>query len=324
MMKTCILGAGNLGTTLAIYLQKKVKEVRLWTQEADVVESIRLHRRNPRYLPGVELPPGLFVSSEVEEVIAGAEMLILAVPSHGIRSVIRLFAPFLKNEVLIVNFAKGLEPSSGKRLSQVIREELEGRVLPIVVISGPSIAKEILEGIPTFVNVASENLKWSLKVKEIMEGPSFFLYPTDDVIGVEVGGAFKNVFAIGAGLCDGLGFGTNTKAAILTKSMAELILLGESLGAKKETLYGLAGLGDLLVTSFSPHSRNRRFGEKIGKGKTPEEAEREIGQTVEGINATKVAKRIGEEKGLKLPIVESLYRLLFEGENPIEVFKTFL
>ncbi len=323
-MKTCILGAGNLGTTLAIYLWKKVKEVKLWTKEEDVIESIRLRRTNPRYLPDVELPDGLFVSSQVEDVVEGIEMLILAVPSHAIRSVMRLFIPFLKNEVLIVNFSKGLEPLSGKRLSQVIREELGEKDLPIVVISGPSIAKEILEGIPTFVNVASEKLEWSLKVKEILEGPSFFLYPTNDVIGVEVGGAFKNVFAIAAGLCDGLGFGTNTKAAIVTKSMGELVLLGESLGAKKETLYGLAGLGDLLVTSFSPHSRNRRFGEKIGKGKTPEEAEREIGQAVEGINATKVAKRIGEEKGLKLPIVESLYRLLFEGKSPREVLKTFL
>jgi len=323
-MKTCILGAGNLGTALAVYLWKKVKEVKLWTKEEDVIENIRLRRTNPRYLPEVKLPDGLFVSSQVEDVVEGAEMLILAVPSHAIRSVMRLFAPFLKNEVLIVNFSKGLEPLTGKRLSQVIREELGEKDLPLVVISGPSIAKEILEGIPTFVNVASEKLKWSLKVKEILEGPSFFLCPTDDVVGVEVGGAFKNIFAIAAGLCDGFGFGTNTKAAIVTKSMGELILLGESLGAKKETLYGLAGLGDLLVTSFSPHSRNRRFGEKIAKGKTPEEAEREIGQVVEGINATKVAKRIGEEKGLKLPIVESLYRLLFEGESPREVLKAFL
>jgi len=323
-MKICIVGAGNLGTALAIYLWDKAKEVKLWTIEEEVIESIRLHRTNPRYLPGVKLPEGLFVSSQVEEVITGAEMLILAVPSHAIRSVMGLFTPFLKNKVLIVNFAKGLEPLSGKRLSQVIKEELGEKDLPIVVISGPSIAKEILEGIPTFVNVASEKLKWSLRVKEILEGPSFLLYPTDDIIGVEVGGAFKNVFAIAAGLCDGLGFGTNTKAAIVTKSMTELILIGESLGAKKKTLFGLAGLGDLLVTSFSPHSRNRRFGEKIGKGKTPEEAEREIGQVVEGINATKVAKRIGEERGLKLPIVESMYRLLFEGESPREVLKAFL
>lgn len=318
-MRVAILGAGNLGTTLAVHLSRKGHEVVLWTVEEDVHRLVLTRRENPKYLPGVRLPDSISITMNGPEALQGADFALLTVPSDAVRTVVKALSPWLRKEALLVNFAKGLEPSSGLRLSQVILEELGGET-PLSVVSGPSIAREILMENPTAVSISSSPINHAIKAKELLETPFFRLYPTEDMIGVEVGGAFKNVFAIAAGICDGLGLGTNTKAAIVTRGMEELVLLGKAFGASPETLYGLSGLGDLVVTSFSPLSRNRRFGEKIAQGKTPQEAQAEIGQVVEGIRATEVAKRVAEERKLKLPIVEGLHRIIFEG---LEVQKAF-
>lgn len=323
-MKVTVLGAGNLGSVLAILLAEKGHRVMLWTIEEEVFQCILLYRENPKYLSKVKFPPEVKPTKDLQEALDGTDALLCAVPSGAVREVIAKARSFLQGNPLIVNFAKGLEPDTGMRLSQVIEEELGGCNHRLVVVSGPSIAREILEGIPTLVAASALDLSDALEAKNLLETPFFKLYPTDDIVGVEVGGAFKNVFAIAAGMCDGMGLGFNTKSVIVSKGFEELLALAEALGAKKETLYGISGLGDLIVTSFSPLSRNRRFGEKLAQGLNPQRAQEEIGQVVEGVRATQVAKREAGRLGLKLPIVETLYEVLYCGLPPKEAIFRFL
>ena len=324
-MKVAILGAGNLGTTLALMMSRKGHRVSIWTVEEDVYESLLTLRENPRYLPGYIVPPEVDVTMELEEAVREADALILALPSHVIREVTRKLVPHLSDGQLLIDFAKGMEVDTEMRMSEVIRSELpHGKEVGIVAVSGPSIAAEMVKGQPTAVEVSSFRMEDAYRAKEILETPSFRLHPNEDLVGVELGGVFKNVFAIGAGICDGLGMGVNTKAALVTRSLREFALLGEVLGARPETFKGLSGLGDLIVTCFSPHSRNRRFGEKLGEGLGPEEAQEEIGQVVEGIRATEVAHKIGQKHKLHLPIVERLYEIIFNGADPRERVYEFL
>lgn len=324
-MKVAILGAGNLGTTLAILTKGKGYAVTLWTVEEDVFNSILSLRQNPRYLPGVTIPEGVEVTMDLEEALYRAEVVALALPSHVVREVVRRASVHLSKGCLLVDFAKGLEVERELRMSEVIKEELPPDLgVGVVAVSGPSIARELLQGKPTAVEASSEEMARVFEAKEVFETPYFHLHPNDDLAGVELGGVFKNVFAIGAGICDGLGMGTNTKAAVLTRSLPELSALGTALGARAETFYGLSGLGDLVVTSFSPHSRNRRFGEKLGQGLSPQEAQREIGQVVEGIRATLVARKVAKEHNLRLPIVEALYGVIYERKDPREALDQFL
>jgi len=312
-----VIGAGNLGTTLALMMAEKGHAVRLWTIEADVAEAISQGRENTRYLPGHYIPPEIEVFREMEAAIAGAEVVALAVPSHAVRTVANLMSAHLAAGVYVVDFAKGLEVETELRMSQVLEGELTREVSNgIVAVSGPSIASELVRKLPTAVEISAHDTRHAHKVKEIFETPFFRLYVNEDLAGVELGGAFKNVYAIGAGICDGLQMGVNTKASVITKSLEELSVLGSTLGAHPLTFMGLSGLGDLMVTCTSEHSRNRRFGEKIGEGLSLAQAQKEIGQVIEGIKATKVAYKVGKEFQLALPIVEQLYRVLYEGGDP--------
>ncbi len=323
--KMAILGTGNLGTTLALMMREKGHDVTLWTIEDDVAEAIREGRENPRYLPGHYIPPEIKVSMEMEETLQSVEIVALAVPSHAVRKVAGLMASHLPPEVIIVDFAKGLEVETGLRMSQVIEDEL----LPearngIVAVSGPSIASELVRKLPTAVEISSKDPRCSQKTKEILETPFFRLYVNEDLAGVELGGVFKNVYAIGAGICDGLKMGVNTKASVITKSLEELSVLGSALGAHPLTFMGLSGLGDLIVTCTSEHSRNRRFGEKIGRGLSIEKAQKEIGQVIEGIRAATVAYKTGKKFQLELPIVGQIYRVLYEEGDPREALYQFM
>ena len=312
-----VIGAGNLGTTLALMMAEKGHAVRLWTIEADVAEAMSQGRENPRYLPGHYIPPEIGVFQEMEAALAGAKVIALAVPSHAVRPVANLMSAHLAAGVYIVDFAKGLEVETELRMSQVLEQELPREVSNgIVAVSGPSIASELVRKLPTAVEISAHDIRHAHKVKDIFETPYFRLYVNEDLAGVELGGAFKNVYAIGAGICDGLQMGVNTKASVITKSLEELSVLGSTLGAHPLTFMGLSGLGDLMVTCTSEHSRNRRFGEKIGEGLSHAEAQKEIGQVIEGIKATKVAYKVGKEFHLALPIVEQLYRVLYEGGDP--------
>ncbi len=323
--KIAILGAGNLGTTLAFMMKEQGHRVILWTVEEDVAEAIVEGRENPRYLPGHYIPPEIDISLEMAEVLEGAEVVALAIPSHAVREVARHMAPHLSPGVIIVDFAKGMEVETGLRMSQVIESELPLEMNNgIIAVSGPSIASELVRKLPTAVEISSKEPAHAHKAKEILETHFFKLYVNEDLAGVELGGVFKNVFAIGAGICDGLKMGVNTKSSIITKSLEELSMLGSVLGAHPLTFMGLSGLGDLIVTCTSEHSRNRRFGEKIGRGLSTEEAQREIGQVIEGIRATKVAYNVGREFQLELPIVEQIYRVLYQGGNPREAVYQFM
>jgi glycerol-3-phosphate dehydrogenase (NAD(P)+) len=323
--KMAILGAGNLGTTLALMMREKGHGVSLWTIEEDVVEAIREGRENPRYLPGHYIPPDIEVSGEMGETLEEAEVVALAVPSHAVRGVAGLIASHLAPGVIVVDFAKGLEVETGLRMSQVIEDELPPAVRNgIVAVSGPSIASELVRKLPTAVEVSSHDPRSSQKAKEILETPFFRLYVNEDLAGVELGGVFKNVYAIGAGICDGLKMGVNTKASVITKSLEELSILGSALGAHPLTFMGLSGLGDLIVTCTSEHSRNRRFGERIGRGVSLERAQEEIGQVIEGIRATKVAYRVGKDFQLELPIAEQIYRVLYQEGDPHEAVYQFI
>jgi glycerol-3-phosphate dehydrogenase (NAD(P)+) len=312
-----VIGAGNLGTTLALMMAEKGHAVRLWTIEADVAEAISQGRENPRYLPGHYIPPEIEVFQEMEAALAKAEIVALAVPSHAVRPVAHLMSAHLASGVFVVDFAKGLEVETELRMSQVLEGELTREVSNgIVAVSGPSIASELVRKLPTAVEISAHDIRHAHRVKDILETPFFRLYVNEDLAGVELGGAFKNVYAIGAGICDGLHMGVNTKASVITKSIEELSVLGSTLGAHPLTFMGLSGLGDLMVTCTSEHSRNRRFGEKIGEGLSLAQAQKEIGQVIEGIKATKVAYKVGKEFHLVLPIVEQLYRVLYEEGDP--------
>jgi glycerol-3-phosphate dehydrogenase (NAD(P)+) len=320
-----ILGTGNLGTTLALMMWEKGHRITLWTIEEDVAEAIREGRENPRYLPGHYIPPEIKVSLEIGETLQGVEIVVLTVPSHAVRRVTGLMAPHLSPGIIVVDFAKGLEVETELRMSQVIEDELPPEVKNgIAAVSGPSIASELVRKLPTAVEISSHDLRCSQKAKEILETPFFRLYVNEDLAGVELGGAFKNVYAIGAGICDGLKMGVNTKSSVITKSLEELSMLGSALGARPLTCMGLSGLGDLIVTCTSEHSRNRRFGEKIGRGISLEKAQKEIGQVIEGIRATKVAYKVGKEFQLELPIVEQIYRVLYEEGDPREAVYQFM
>jgi glycerol-3-phosphate dehydrogenase (NAD(P)+) len=323
--KMTILGAGNLGTTLALMMCDKGHGVTLWTVEEDVAEAIKEGRENPRYMPGHYIPPEIFVSLDIAEAMNGSEIVILAIPSHAVREVIRHVAPYLPSGASIVDFAKGMEVETGLRMSQVIESELPYMERNgIVAVSGPSIASEMIRKLPTAVEISSKDPNCAQEAKEILETPFFKLYINEDLAGVELGGVFKNVFAIGAGICDGLKMGVNTKASFITKSLEELSTLGSVLGAHPLTFMGLSGLGDLIVTCTSEHSRNRRFGEKIGEGLSIEESQREIGQVIEGIRAAKVAYKVGKEFRLGLPIVAQIYWILYQGGDPREAVYMFI
>jgi glycerol-3-phosphate dehydrogenase (NAD(P)+) len=320
-----ILGAGNLGTTLALMMWEKGHRVTLWTIEEDVVEAIQKGRENPHYLPGHYIPPDIEVSREIGETLQGVEIVVLTVPSHAVRTVANLTASYLLPGTIVVDFAKGLEVETELRMSQVIEEELLPEVSNgIVAVSGPSIASELVRKLPTAVEISSHDPRSAQKAKEIIETSYFRLYVNEDLAGVELGGAFKNVYAIGAGICDGLKMGVNTKSSVITKSLEELSMLGSALGAHPLTFMGLSGLGDLIVTCTSEHSRNRRLGEKIGRGIPIKQAQKEIGQVIEGVRATKVAYKVGRESQLELPIVEHIYRVLYQQGDPREAVCQFM
>ena len=320
-----ILGAGNLGTTLALMMYEKGHRVTLWTIEEDVAEAIAERRENSRYLSGHSIPPEIDVTMEIAKALEGVDIVALTVSSHAVREVSRLMASHIASGVTVVDFAKGMEVETGQRMTEVIESEISPeKKNGIVAVSGPSIASELVRKLPTAVEISSKDPACVQMAKEVFETPFFRFSINEDLAGVELGGVFKNVFAIGAGICDGLKMGVNTKASVITKSLEELSMLGSTLGAHPLTFMGLSGLGDLIVTCTSEHSRNRRFGEKIGGGLSIEEAQKAIGQVIEGIRATKVAYEVGNKFQLELPIVQQIYRVLYAGGDPREAVYQFM
>lgn len=312
MKQIAVYGAGSWGTALAVLMAKAGNSVALIGRNEEEIRQMNERRENLRYLPGVVLPQPLEPTTDLSR--CKADLLILSVPSHAVRSTARLIRQNLRPGTLIVNTAKGLEEETQKRLSLVLKEELPGH--PIIVLSGPSHAEEVGRDMPTTVVVASDDREAAERVQELMMTPKFRVYTNPDLIGVELGGALKNVIALCTGIAEGLGFGDNTKAALMTRGLAEIARLGVALGGNPLTFAGLSGVGDLIVTCTSPHSRNRRAGVALGQGKPLEQVLQEVDMVVEGVRTTKVAYALGQERGISMPITEEAYRVLFEGSNP--------
>lgn len=316
-MKTCVLGAGSWGTALAILMAEQGSQVSLWHRREDLVEELRSTRENSKYLPGKLLPENVDPTVDLQEAITDSEVVVLAVPSHAIRSLCVQIKPMVHADQSIVNVAKGLEEKTHLRLSQVINDELSYN--NVFVLSGPSHAEEVANKLPTTVVISGEEREKCEYLQDLFTSPTFRVYTNPDMIGVELGGALKNIIALGAGISDGLGYGDNSKAALMTRGIAEISRLGKILGAKTETFAGLAGIGDLIVTCTSMHSRNRRAGILLGQGKGLDEVLQSIGMVVEGVRATKVASELSAKYHCEMPITNGLFKILFEGADPKDV-----
>lgn len=311
MERISILGSGSWGTTLAKILAEKGNHVTLWGRNPETVEAIRIERENKKYLKGIKLPENLNITSNLEDALNGATIVILAVTSQSNRATLKLMKGLIDNNAIIVNVSKGLEIDTNKRASEVVEEIFPSN--RFVVLSGPSHAEEVAINMPTTLVSASKSSEAMLKIQELFVNSTVRVYTNNDVIGVELAGAFKNIIALGIGVIDGLGFGDNTKAAMMTRGLVEIVRLSVALGADVSTFFGLAGMGDLIVTCTSPHSRNRRAGILIGKGYTLEQTKSEIKMVVEGINSTKIAYDLSEKLGVEMPIVKEMYKVIFEN-----------
>lgn len=307
-MNITVAGSGGWGTALAIHMCKNGHEVTLWSHNPEKARAMEESRENPM-LPGIPLPRELALSGDPASV-AGRELVVLASPSFPFRSVCKTLAPHLDPGTLLVSVAKGIEPETLERMSQIAQEETGHTV---VVLSGPSHAEEVARGIPTGCVSACADRAAAELVQDVFMSDRFRVYVNPDVVGVELGGALKNVIALCAGICDGLGFGDNTKAMLMTRGLTETARLGLALGARQETFAGLAGVGDLIVTCTSMHSRNRRAGILIGQGATPKQAMEQVGAVVEGYFAARSAHLLAEKLGADMPIASAAYRVLYEG-----------
>ena len=314
-MRIAVVGAGSWGTALVHTLARSGShDVALWARRPAVAAAMAATRHNPSYLTELELDRGIAITSEVEDAVRGAAIVLLAVPTHAMREVVGAAAGHLESGCVVVSAAKGFEEQSGMTMTAVVADVLgAGMRGRIAALSGPNIAIEVARGLPAASVVAGEGESAEM-VRDACTGPAFRVYSTSDCIGVEYAGALKNIIAIAAGACDGMGVGENGKAAILTRGLAEIARLGISAGASAMTFAGLAGLGDCVVTCASPYSRNRQLGEAIARGATLDEALAQIQMVVEGVNATRVAARLAADGGVDMPITREVHAVLFEGK----------
>jgi glycerol-3-phosphate dehydrogenase (NAD(P)+) len=306
-----VLGAGSWGTALAIQFARSGRPTRLWGRDREQLRVMARSRRNERYLPGGEFPHSLTVETDLHAALTGASDVLVVVPSHAFRKVLGEIAPFLAPGMRLAWATKGLELETGRLPHQIAREVL-GSERAVAVLSGPTFAREVGAGLPTAMTIASPDGAFATALAHDLSSANFRAYTSTDIVGVELGGAVKNVLAVGAGLSDGLGFGANTRVALITRGLAEIMRLGVALGAKRETFMGLAGLGDLVLTCTDDQSRNRRFGLLLAAGKTPEQALAEIGQVVEGHAAAKAVCTVATGSNVEMPLCEGVYRVLYE------------
>lgn len=316
-----VLGPGSWGTALAVLLARNGLRVRLWGH-ADLIGELIRHHENREYLPGVPFPEGLIPCADLAEALAEAREALIVVPSHAFRSVARQAAPFMAAATSVSWATKGFDPDTGKLLSEVAAEELPGR--SYAVLSGPTFAGEVARGLPTAITVASGDDSHAARLAAYLHSDTFRAYTSRDLVGVQVGGAAKNVMAIAAGISDGLGFGANARIALITRGLAEISRLGLILGGQPETFMGLAGLGDLALTCTDDQSRNRRMGLALARGLSIEAAKAEIRQEVEGINTTREVRNKARQLGVEMPITEEVYKILFEGLDPRQAVRDLL
>lgn len=318
-MRITVVGSGAWGTALAISLCNNGHEVTLWCRSAKKAEQIKKTRLNPR-LEGIDLPEKLNISAN-SACVAGSKLVVIASPSHAIRQVCHQISGYLDAEAVLVSVTKGIEPGTLLRMSQVVEEETKR---PVVVLTGPSHAEELAQSMPTGCVAASPNQVNAELVQDAFMSDCFRIYTSPDIVGAELGGALKNVIAMCAGVTDGMGYGDNIKAMLMTRGLTEMARLGVAMGANRDTFAGLAGVGDLIVTCTSPHSRNRRAGILIGQGKTPEEAMAEVGAVVEGYYAAKSAWELAKKYGVDMPIVRAACAVLYENVSTSQVVEQLL
>ena len=322
MQRIAILGDGGWGTALGLLLVKQGAAVRMWGPFPDYIERLRRERENTLFLPGVPLPETLYWTADRAEAVAGAEVVILASPSKYYRSVLESFAGALPADCALLSVSKGLDAATRRRLSEVAGEVL-GRT-SVAVLSGPSLAGEVARGVPTAVVIACADRSRAHALQKIMASPQFRVYTSEDVVGVELGGALKNIMAIATGVSDGLGFGDNTRAALITRGLAEMTRLGLALGARLETFAGLSGLGDLIVTCTSRSSRNHMVGERLGRGETLDGIVGSMSQVAEGVTTCAIARALARERSVRTPITDEVHAVLHEGRRPAQAVETLM
>lgn len=307
-----VLGSGSWGTALAIQLARSGRHTRLWGRDRERLLAMGRARRNERYLAGGEFPPSLAIEPDLQAALQGARDVLVVVPSHAFRAVLGEIAPYLDPDMRLAWATKGLELDTG-RLPHQVAHEILGPDRAVAVLSGPTFAREVGAGLPTAMTIASPDVAFAKALAQDLSSANFRAYTSTDITGVEIGGAVKNVLAVGAGLSDGLGFGANTRVALITRGLAEMMRLGVALGAQRETFMGLAGLGDLVLTCTDDQSRNRRFGLLLAAGTPAEQALREIGQVVEGYLAAKAVRTVATQAKVEMPLCEGVYQVLHAG-----------
>lgn len=316
-VRCAVVGAGSFGTCLSILLAERGYEVGLWARDPDLALAVNRQRHNPRYLSGYKLGPEIRASHSLEDVLADAELVISVVPSHAVREVWSRAAPLVRRDALIVSGTKGLEVGTGKLMSEVLRDVLPEAMHPrVTVLSGPSFSSEIAEHRPTGVTIACRNEGFAIAAQALLSSPMFRCYSNTDVVGVELGGALKNVIALAVGVVDGMGLGLNARATLITRGLAEITRLGVDMGANPVTFQGLSGIGDLVLTCTGDLSRNRRVGLEIGQGRSLDEILEGMDQVAEGVRTARSAWELGRARGVDMPITEQAYRVLYEGQDP--------
>ena len=313
-----IIGDGGWGTTLAIHLAKKKYPVMLWGAFADYVGQVAKSRESNKFLPGYRIPSSVKLTADINRAVQFGDLIVLATPSEYLADVLQKIKKTSYQGKIFLSVIKGIHPVSFKRMSQIIREELGA--VPLAVLSGPTIAREVAAQLATTAVIACQHNGLAGQIQKIFHSASFRIYTNNDVIGTEVGGSVKNVIAIACGICDGLGLGTNAKSALLTRGLAEITRLGVALGGKKETFYGLTGLGDLVTTCVSPQSRNRSVGEALGKGRKIKNILGSMSMVAEGVITAKAVYRLSRKLKIPMPIVAEVYKIIFEGKNPQKAF----
>jgi len=318
-----VLGAGSWGTALSVVLANNGHRVSLWTREDEVAQSLATTRENTRYLPGICLPDSLVVSNDLVELMKEECEILVVVPSSGFRSILESVKNIIHPGSRLLWATKGLEQGSNKLLHEVV-QDIFPEIQPVAVISGPTFALEVAQGLPTALTVASTSEEYAMFIAKCLHSKTLRAYTSNDVIGVGLGGAVKNVLAIATGIADGLGFGANTRAALVTRGLNEMIPLGDVLGGQRETFMGLAGIGDLVLTCTDDQSRNRRLGLALGQGKTLEESLASIDQVVEGVQTTREIYELAQSFGVEMPIVEQVFRVLYENCPPKQAVSALL
>lgn len=321
--KIGILGAGSWGTALAVQAAKTHCQVLLWGHEADHIEKLSRDGANKQFLPGIEFPVNLSVTSNLQQLASFSDVILVAVPSHAFKETLLQLKKHASRNIRIAWATKGFNPDNGSLLHETVAE-LFGCEIPVAVLSGPTFAREVAQGLPTAVTLAASDPVFAGQLTRHLHSERFRIYTSSDMIGVEIGGAVKNVLAIAAGIADGLGFGANTRAALITRGLAEMMRLGVKLGGQQETFMGLAGLGDLILTCTDDQSRNRRLGLALGQGKSKTAAMEEIGQEIEGIPAAQETYHLSIKHSVDMPITGQTYRVLYENLAPLSAVQNLL